>query len=164
MFAQLWPELSDEDVETLVATFRTHYDAEGCRLSQLYPDVAETLHTLHSNGVALFVLTNKPRQATRVILEHLGVVTYFTALISPDTKEPPFAAKSEGAKQLLTEYNLEPAATLVVGDGTDDAEAADACGFSFLVAGYGYGSAARGVERTNHRSVKTFPSILRAVL
>ena len=164
MFARLWPELNASELETLVASFRQHYNAEGCFLSELYPGVRETLRTLQEYGATMFVLTNKPRHATGLILEHLRVLSCFTALVSPDSQEPAFTAKREGAKLLREKYDLDPAATVLVGDGRDDAEAAEASGFSFLIAAYGYGSAAREAHGMHTPAVKTFPSILEVVL
>ncbi|HEV3410515.1 MAG TPA: HAD hydrolase-like protein, partial [Chthoniobacterales bacterium] len=112
MFETLWPELPPDELKRLVGCFREHYDTEGCLLSQLYPGVRETLAALKEKEAVLFVLTNKPRYASRMILEHLGIWPYFTDLVSPDSREPAFRAKREGAQYLQKKYGLEPAATL----------------------------------------------------
>lgn len=164
MFARAWPDLRPQEIERLVTYFRQHYDAEGCLASELYPGVRETLRELADRGAQMFVLTNKPRHASTVILEHLGIASHFVALVSPDSQEPALRAKAEGAQLLEVKYALDPASTMVIGDGLDDEQAANACGFAFLVAAYGYGSAAREAERTGSLSAKTFPSILAAVL
>lgn len=164
MFEALWPELSAAEIKRVVAAFREHYDAEGCLLSQLYPGVEKTLRELHSRGAKLFVLTNKPLQASRLILQHRDVLPLFRDVVSPDVQAPALATKSDGAKLLQAKHKLDASKTVIVGDGQDDGEAAEACGFSFLIASYGYGSAAREANGSHHPSVKTFPSILDTVL
>jgi len=163
MFARLWPDLTAAQLGELVARFRKHYDATGCRLSQLYPGVLDTLQKLKAREDNLFVLTNKPLRASHVILDHLGVLSYFTELVSPDRREPAFLSKTDGARYLVDKYYLDKGSTVLVGDGLDDFAAADACGFVFIEAAYGYG----GISTAGPRSwpvAKTFPNILDSVL
>src|SRR3954471_18542076 len=74
MFARMFPDLESATIEALIAAFRQHYDDQGCRLSRLYPGVTETLAALADRGSAMFVVTNKPLHATRVILQETGVL------------------------------------------------------------------------------------------
>lgn len=60
MLAMLWPDLDQDRLKAVVTAFREHYDVQGCLLSELYPNVAETLDHLRHCGLRLFVLTNKP--------------------------------------------------------------------------------------------------------
>ena len=142
MFAMLWPELPGERMARLLAEFRAHYDDTGCLRSQPYPQVPEVLARLSSARLRLFVLTNKPIQPTRKILGHLGLESFFTDVACPDCSQRPFDSKAAGARALAKEFNLLPDATMLFGDGADDAAAAAACGFGFIAAAYGYGLAA----------------------
>jgi len=141
MFARLWPGLPSELMAGLLAEFRAHYDGEGCLNSRPYPQVPEVLARLHEAGKRAFVLTNKPIRPTRRILDHLSLTKFFREVVAPDFTDPPFRTKTDGAKWLRENHRLDPASTLVVGDGMDDAEAAEACGFEFLAIRYGYGRA-----------------------
>lgn len=164
MLANLWPDLAPAQLDRLVATFRTHYDREGCRLAQLYPAVEGVLETLAHGGTAMYVLTNKPLKPTLTILEHVAIRHHFGDVVSPDIVQPSFTTKLEGARLLRDRHQPDPAATLIVGDGLDDLKAAEACGFAFAVAVYGYGSAARGANLADVPMLKTFSDILRIVL
>jgi phosphoglycolate phosphatase len=164
MLGNVWPDLPEPELERVVAAFRAHYDAEGCRLSAPYPHVREVLDELKANGIAMHVLTNKPLQPTLSILELNGIRPHFGDVISPDSVQPAFTAKVEGARLLRDRHQLEPAATLVVGDGLDDLKAAESCGFSFAVAAFGYGSATRSGNAAAYPQMKTFPELLRLVL
>lgn len=142
MFWRMWPTLTETEHANLLKAFREHYDTEGCRDACLYPGVEETLKHLRKRGAILFVVTNKPIFPTRLILQGRGILHLFHDVISPDKRSPPFASKAEAVRVLRDQYQLNPAATAVVGDGLDDREAAAAAGFAFILASYGYGSAA----------------------
>jgi len=142
MFAMLWPKLAWEKMHCLVAAFRSHYFAKGCLAVTVFPGVPETLARLHASGLRLFVLTNKPSAPTKKILEHLALANLFDDTLSPDSFEPPFRSKPEGARLLTEKLGLNPEKTTLVGDGADDAISAEVCGFRFIAAAYGYGTAA----------------------
>jgi phosphoglycolate phosphatase len=163
MFAQLWPERDRVEIEALVAAFRQHYDTEGCLLSQSYPGVHDTLRDLHDAGMAMFVLTNKLSHSADIILEKAGIRQFFSDVMSPDSVEPPYAVKSEGAALLQTRYHLVPGRTLLMGDGVNDLEAAAACGFVFVEAAYGYGNPGQASGR-GISPAQTFSEIARLML
>jgi phosphoglycolate phosphatase len=160
MFARMFPDLDFAEIEKLVAVFRRHYDDEGCVLSRLYPGVEETLATLSARGSKLFVLTNKPQHATRVILEQNSILRFFTEVVSPDTTTPPFSVKTEAAQALGERWRLAPATTALIGDGRDDCAAARASGFAFILAKYGYGAAALDGSAEAVAALNTFSEIL----
>lgn len=164
MFGQLWPERAPAEIEALVTAFRRHYDTEGCLRSEVYPGVRETLAQLQAANVQMFVLTNKLSISAGIILERTGIKSFFSEVMSPDSAEPLYAAKSDGAAILQTRYHLDPTRTILMGDGADDLDAAAACGFAFVVAAYGYGSASRSRSLTGLPVAKTFSEIARLVL
>jgi len=145
MFSKLWPDLETKRMEDLLREFRSHYDNEGCLLSRAYPQVHEVLSGLKNAGKRFFVLTNKPTGPSKKILTHLQLAGFFTEIIGPDFRTPSFQTKTEGASLLMEKYGLIPGETVIIGDGIDDAEAARACGFSFIAVSYGYGGAAAHV-------------------
>lgn len=163
IFARLWPERNHEEIDAIVAEFRRHYDSEGCLLSRLYPGVPETLSQLRDAGMTMFVLTNKLSLSAGIILENAGIRRFFLDVMSPDSAEPAYIVKSEGALILQARHHLVPERTVLMGDGVDDLEAAAACGFSFLAGVYGYGSANR--DRTpGILFAQTFSEIARLML
>lgn len=163
LLSRLWPELADDQLQEMSAVFRSHYDTEGCRESRLFEGVAQTLATLQERGIDMFVLTNKPLQPTLTILRLTGVEGRFRAIISPDSSDPPFPVKSAGAVHLQQRFELPSASTFMVGDGMDDVEAAAACGFGFILAGYGYGNAIGRQDLAAASTLETFSEIERIV-
>jgi len=147
MFARLWPDLAPERMACLLAEFRAHYDREGCLCSEPYPQVRDVLARLHAAGMTLFVLTNKPAAPAHKILHHLGLSDFFTEVMGPDSVNPPFRSKPDGARLLARKHRFAPDSTVIVGDGVDDAEAAEACGFGFIAVCYGYGKATERAGR-----------------
>jgi phosphoglycolate phosphatase len=163
IFSRLWPERNREEIDATVAAFRRHYDSEGCLLSRLYPKVAETLSHLRDAGMTMFVLTNKLALSAGIILENTGIRPFFSDVMSPDSVEPFYSIKSEGAAILQARHHLVPQRTALMGDGVDDVEAAAVGGFVFVAAVYGYGSANR--DRTpGILFAQTFSEIARLML
>jgi phosphoglycolate phosphatase len=140
MLSRMWPGLDRDLLENLVSAFRGDYNQRGCLNAVLYPGLWDALVRLSQNSVQLFILTNKPLKPTLKILENLALNRFFQAVHSPDSPSDPFDSKSEGAVQVAARYALLPLETLMVGDSYEDQRAAEAAGFSFVRAGYGYGS------------------------
>lgn len=163
MVMRLWPKLSEGEVDRIVAAFRAHYDIEGCRQARLYEGAAETLALLRERGLRLFLLTNKPAGATRTMLGRLGIDPFFAAVMSPDG-DPSFSVKREGARCLQERFELPAESTVLVGDGPDDATAAQACGFGFIAAAYGYGRVLADENVEAAAVLKCLPDLHRILL
>jgi len=139
MLSRLWPGLAEGLRNEVLREFRHDYNNRGCLFSIVYPGILEALTHFYSSGFTLFVLTNKPEVPTLKILAHLGIVAFFTEILSPDSVTPHLSTKSEGALFLAQKYGLISSETLLVGDSQDDLNAAQVAGFRFLEASYGYG-------------------------
>lgn len=152
MIANIWPQLDDDQIDSISAEFRKHYFDSGCYECNLYPEAAETLSTLSHGQVELFILTNKPQKPTKNILCHFGLLGMFRDVVSPDSMQPPFASKTDAARWLARSHGfVESSRVTLLGDGEDDKAAAQACGFRFVAVGYGYGSAATGAKHVLER-------------
>ena len=139
MLSRMWPQHDEEIRKKVLYEFRSDYNNRGFLFSVAYPGIPEALHQFQALGIALFVLTNKPKAPTRRILAHLGLEFHFREILSPDSIQPPLSSKSEGALLLAKKHSLIASETLLVGDSPDDLKAARAVGFAFMEAGYGYG-------------------------
>jgi phosphoglycolate phosphatase len=107
--------------------------------TRAYAGVPEVLTALRER-MPLAVLTNKPRGATREILEGLGLARYFTpeAILGGDG---PFARKPapDGLRYLSDRAGVAPDETLLVGDSLVDLRTARAAGSSICLVRYGFG-------------------------
>ena len=119
--------------------FLAVYDERLLVHTRAYPGIPEVLAALH-HRLPLAVLTNKPRGATREILEGLDLARYFEqdAIIGGDG---PFPRKPDpaGLRHLADRAGVSPADTLLVGDSLVDLKTAGAAASSICLARYGFG-------------------------
>jgi phosphoglycolate phosphatase len=109
--------------------------------TRLYPGVAEALVLLE--GHALAVLTNKPGDMARAILEGLGVAGRFARICGPEdvpAKKPDPA----GLRMLMAEAGATAEATAMVGDSAVDVRTGRAAGA--LTVGVSYGLDPEGLR------------------
>jgi phosphoglycolate phosphatase len=134
------PLLSDAEVASIEQSYRAIYDSVGWRDTLAYPTVGDTLGALHRRGLRLFIVTNKPLVPTLKILAHLGLANLFLEVLTRDSRAPHYASKADMLADLLSGQQLKPSATLMIGDTSEDQEAAHTNNIDFLHATYGYGS------------------------
>ncbi|HWT98482.1 MAG TPA: HAD hydrolase-like protein, partial [Terriglobales bacterium] len=72
------------DVADVMPRYMEHYNAHATRLVKPYPGVIETLAQLQEYGYRLGVCTNKPYEATLMVLEFCNIAAYFSACIGGD--------------------------------------------------------------------------------
>jgi len=92
---------------------------------------------LQQAGVRQGVITNKPSRFTKPLLAKFGILHYFDLVYSGDTfieKKPHPMPLLEAAQQM----GVELAQCLMVGDSSNDINAAKACGMPCLGVRGGY--------------------------
>jgi phosphoglycolate phosphatase len=134
------PSLTDAELDGIEPSYRSHYDTEGWRQTVLFDGVTDTLRSLHALGLRLFIVTNKPRIPTDNILNHLQLHSLFSDTFTRDSRPPAFTSKSEMLAALMQQHQLASASTLMIGDTSEDQEAAHANRLQFLYVTYGYGA------------------------
>ena len=107
----------------------------------LYPGVAEGLDLLE--GYALAVLTNKPGDMARAILEGLGVAGRFARICGPEDV-PARKPDPAGLRWLMAEAGAGPEATAMVGDSPVDVRTGREAGV--LTVGVSYGLDPEGLR------------------
>lgn len=132
----------EEQQRMLRKLFDKYYAEFAEEGSYLFPAVADTLATLHSKGIPLGVVTNKPTPFVAPILASLGIDRYFSVVIGGDdvqNKKPHPEPLLRAAESL----SVTPDALLFVGDSRNDIQAAAAAGCRSvgLTYGYNYGEA-----------------------
>ena len=140
--------LADSDVRDIplsaaIERFRAFYEADPTRLTRPYPDVAAVLLFLTREHRPLAVCTNKVQQATRAVLEGLGLAPFFAQVVGGDVLP---RHKPDPAQLLfaLERLGIAPAEAAMVGDHRNDVLAARAAGTRAIFAAYGYGQASLG--------------------
>ncbi|MFL6698241.1 MAG: phosphoglycolate phosphatase [Vitreoscilla sp.] len=127
------PELLD----AAWAHYQRHYaDINGLH-ADVYPGVPEGLRAMRSHGWALACVTNKPRAFALALLESKGLLPLFEHVFGGDSFE---RHKPDPLPLIRTCQALgtAPARTLMVGDSSNDCEAARAAGCPVVLVSYGY--------------------------
>jgi phosphoglycolate phosphatase len=110
-----------------MAAYQRHYLAINGQHSRVYDGVVEGLAWLRGQGFALACLTNKPTAFALPLLAQKGLDGYFRHVFGGDA----FARKKPDPLPLLKTceaLGTLPAHTLMVGDSSNDAQAARAAG------------------------------------
>lgn len=134
------PSLSDAELDNIEPVYRADYDTEGWRNTLIFDGVADSLSLLRSHGLRLFIVTNKPRIPTNLVLDQFGLRSFFHETLTRDGRSPAFTSKAEMLATLIEQHQLEPHSTLMVGDTIEDQETARANHVPFLFVTYGFGS------------------------
>ena len=129
------------------ASYQRHYLAVNGRHAHVYPGVPEGLQQLRRHGLKLACLTNKPTAFALPLLKAKGLDGFFTEVFGGDAFE---RKKPDPLPLLKTCEALGslPACTLMIGDSSNDAQAARAAGCPVLLVTYGYnhGEPVRAVD------------------
>lgn len=114
---------ADGEIDAALIRYRSHYDAHCTEHTRLYPGIREWLDVLINRGVKVAVLTNKPEQATRTLLDALGVADLFDVIAGPET----FGALKPdpaGLCAIMAKCGACAADTVMIGDSSVDIETA----------------------------------------
>jgi phosphoglycolate phosphatase len=137
------PEMSgnSREVEQLFMPvwerYEHHYLSINGEFSNVFPGVMEGLEQIKALGLPMACLTNKPVSFTLPLIQDKGLAPYFTKVFGGDSFE---RKKPDPLPLLKTCEALQslPAQTLMVGDSSNDAQAADAAGCPVVLLTYGY--------------------------
>ncbi len=119
--------------------FLALYDARLLQHTRPYDDIPQLLAAL-SQRAALAVLTNKPLEATRGILDGLALSQYFpSAQVLAGDGAFPRKPDPAGLRHLMHDAGATPETTVLVGDSVVDWRTARAAGTHVCLARYGFG-------------------------
>ena len=133
--------------DAAMARYQHHYRTINGRYSTVYPGVVEGLDRMSAQGLKLACLTNKPTAFALALLQDKGLAGYFSRVFGGDAFE---RRKPDPLPLLKTCEALAslPANTLMIGDSSNDAQAARAAGCPVVLVSYGYnhGQPVRAVD------------------
>lgn len=130
-----------------LARYEQHYIAINGQHSAVYAGVFEGLQALKQAGLRLACVTNKPMAFTLPLLAAKGLDGLFEQVFGGDS----FPVKKPDPLPLLKTCEALgslPARTLMLGDSSNDAQAARAAGCPVVLVSYGYnhGQPIQGVD------------------
>ena len=121
--------------------FLSYYREHKLDHTTVYPGIAEALEAIQrsSNGAPrkLAVLSNKPVNPSRAIIEALGLGSFFSQVYGGNsfvTKKP----DPEGARRLLEESGVRPEQAAIVGDSHVDVRTGRNAGLWTIGVTYGF--------------------------
>jgi phosphoglycolate phosphatase len=134
-------EVADSLVRKGLEFFLSYYREHKLDHTTVYPGVAEALAAIQNsqNGMPrkLAVLSNKPVNPSRAIVEALGLGKFFSQVYGGNsfaTKKPDPA----GVRTLLDEYRVEPDQAAIVGDSQVDIRTGRNAGLHTIGVTYGF--------------------------
>ena len=118
-------------------SYQKHYLACNGQASTVYPGIVEGLDALAARGLPMACLTNKPLAFAQPLLKAKQLDAYFTHVFGGDS----FERKKPDPLPLLKTCEAlgsAPQRTLMIGDSSNDAQAAHAAGCPVVLMTYGY--------------------------
>ncbi len=125
------------NLELALRSYQHHYRSINGQNAQVYPGVVAGLQALQTSGRQLACLTNKPVVFARELLKLKELDGFFSHVFGGDSferKKPDPLPVLETCQALGT----TPAQTVMVGDSSNDAQAARAAGCPVILVTYGY--------------------------
>jgi phosphoglycolate phosphatase len=115
-------------------SWRDEYSRRLLRKTRAYPGIAELLEAPPASRA---VLTNKPGDFARQILQGLGLLDKFEGVVGGD--EAPKKPDPAGLLGLCAKLGADAARTLYIGDHTIDIATGAAAGVAVCAVGWGFG-------------------------
>jgi phosphoglycolate phosphatase len=128
------PDLHD----ALAASFRECYDGGGLPRTAAYPGVSAGLVRLRDAGATCYVVTNKRRAPTTLVLDRMGWSPLLAEVVAR-CDLPEGAGKADALAALLGRRVLDTRTCLYIGDTEADRVAARTAGLAFAWVPWGYG-------------------------
>lgn len=128
---------ADPAFETAVALFLEFYGEHLTDHSRPYPGVMETLEQLRREGYKLAVVTNKPEHLSIKMLNNLGMMELFGAVVGGDTL-PRRKPDPDPLLLAMDRLGVNPAGTVMVGDSKNDVLGARHAGCPVVAVTFGY--------------------------
>jgi 2-phosphoglycolate phosphatase len=127
---------SGMDIGGAIRIFREHYVEHCLDTTRDFPVIRDSLEVLSSNGIGMSVLTNKPSDICRRILDGLGLSVFFDPVLG--SEDVPALKPDPAASRLLSgRTGVDPEEMLMVGDSPMDAGFARNSGMKCALVLYG---------------------------
>jgi HAD superfamily hydrolase (TIGR01509 family) len=134
LFGEAVPGATQEQMDEMLARYRTIYLAREHSSTKIYPGVAAGLAKL---GGRKGTATTKGSPTTRAILEQFGLIQYFDHVQGTDGF--PCKPAPDVIFTALEAMKAKPGECLFVGDSAADMEAGKSAGVKTCAVNYGYG-------------------------
>jgi len=128
--------VAEGDMPPLIEIFLNHYRGHIADGTRLFPQVAETLGALKTDGARMGVLTNKPQELTDLLLPRLGLETMFSAVYGAGRK--PYTKPDPRIFHDVVAELGNGGSAVMIGDSITDLNTARAAGAPCILMSYGF--------------------------
>ena len=128
--------VAEGDMPPLIEIFLNHYRGHIADGTRLFPQVAETLGALKTDGARMGVLTNKPQELTDLLLPRLGLETMFSAVYGAGRK--PYTKPDPRIFHDVVAELGDGGSAVMIGDSITDLNTARAAGAPCILMSYGF--------------------------
>ncbi len=132
---QLYPELSEQQRETLVTTYKHYFFENSDAPTPLFPGVFDMIHQLHGAGYLLAVATGKSRRG----LDKVMVESQLGALFLANRSAEETASKPDPLMlhEIMNELSVAPEDAVMIGDTEYDLKMAHHANVASIAVTYG---------------------------
>jgi HAD superfamily hydrolase (TIGR01509 family) len=116
-----------ERVEDALNDFFSFYETHHPGMANAYQGIKGILEYLKQQEILLAIFTGKGRRTTLITLDAIGITQYFDLIVT-GTDVVNHKPSSEGIRNVLSVFGLEPNEVLMVGDAVNDIKAAHEAG------------------------------------
>lgn len=160
----LYPQLSDDEVQSLMQSYREKYAEVGLYKYKLYDGITELLKKLNENGIKTAVASSKPQEALENIIKVSGIDKYFDCIVGADRNY------TDSDKATIVEETIkrtgvtDKSRVLMVGDRKYDIVGAHKAEIACAAVLFGYGSQEEFDEYRADYVVNSFKEVEKIVL
>ncbi|MDI6688253.1 MAG: HAD hydrolase-like protein [Desulfobacterales bacterium] len=126
-------------LDKALSRYRKRFSETGIFENVIYPGVTPSLRRIKKAGFKVFLATSKPEVFAGQILDHFNLTEFFNAIHGSELNGR-LSNKSELVAHILDVENLDPRATLIVGDRVYDIIGGKNNGIMTAAVSYGYGT------------------------
>jgi phosphoglycolate phosphatase len=153
---------TDRLISRALELYRQRYRKTGMFENTVYPGIVDLLDELAERGKVSFVATAKPTPFAEPIVAHFGWQRYFKKVYGTEF-DGRYNNKADLVAHILSQQELDPASTVMIGDRRHDVEAGRQNQLRTVAITWGYGSLAE-LREAGPDLILSHPKDLAAIL
>lgn len=115
MFNKFIPDLTDVQMDELVAAYRERFVVDGFSENFLYDGIPDAMDALYTSGFRLGVCTSKPEKSACKVLDHFNLLHYYEFVSGGDIG----IAKQSQLTELMNKKVIDGDAVMIGDRGVD---------------------------------------------
>lgn len=159
---QVYFGMTEEQSVEAVRQYRVYYADKGIFENDVYQGIREMLEELKKAGKKLVLATSKPEHFAKIIMAHYGLDAYVPE-IAGATMSTDRTKKGQVIAYALTEFGIDPATAVMVGDREHDIIGGRENGLPGVGVTFGYGDR-QELEKAGAAAIADNPAQLLEIL